>query len=471
MNKMLAFTLVAMSLWGCTGATLAQPSCGNGVEAVKVDAGGYWVYKCPENGNAIKSKSGKTTVTARAGIDTENDPNKGWYSAPTVGFYRFMHKDTWHANDFNKDGYTDFLYIGGMKYETTEEEKKRYQRTGHLCESKACPGPKQMPELWLGSESGPLKRSALIIDNREDPGLSLGKGAQVADYNNDGILDFFINDHGTGGDDGWPDSYYLSQPNGTWLESSDTHLSHSNFMGFSHGGANGDIDGDGDMDVVVTFTGPTSHGQSHRLMCWMNDGAGFLKKRGCGGHFAFGIELGDLDGDGDLDLFTGGLEKSECKHCMITGIIWNDGRGNFSKHNTTHLPQHGEVYFNVPEVSMGDIDGDGDLDLVLSRAGYLYGGTAVSVIENLGNKKFKSHGIIEVLPAPEGYVASSEANPWNNHIISIKFRDLDDDGDMDVFLHAHRPRTNGSVLLNNGDISNLELLMPHQTKHLISKKD
>jgi hypothetical protein len=108
---------------------------------------------------------------------------------------------------------------------------------------------------------------------------------------------------------------------------------------------------------------------------------------------------------------------------------------------------------------------------VLSRAGYLYGGTAVSVIENLGNKKFKSHGIIEVLPAPEGYVASSEANPWNNHILSIKFRDLDDDGDMDVFLHAHRPRTNGSVLLNNGDISNLELLMPHQTKHLISKKD
>ena len=49
--------------------------------------------------------------------------------------------------------------------------------------------------------------------------------------------------------------------------------------------------------------------------------------------------------------------------------------------------------------------------------------------------------------------------------------DYDDDGDMDVFLHAHRPRTNGTVLLNNGDISNLEVLMPHQTKHLISRKD
>ena len=97
MNKMLAFTLVAMSLWGCTGAIQAQPSCGNGVEAVKVDAGGYWVYKCPENGNAVKSKSGKTTATARAGIDTENDPNKGWYSAPVAGFRVFMHKETWHG--------------------------------------------------------------------------------------------------------------------------------------------------------------------------------------------------------------------------------------------------------------------------------------------------------------------------------------------------------------------------------------
>ena len=61
-------------------------------------------------------------------------------------------------------------------------------------------------------------------------------------------------------------------------------------------------------------------------MCWMNDGTGFLKKRGCGGHFSFAIELGDMDGDGDLDILQGGLEKSDCKHCTITGIVWNDGQ-------------------------------------------------------------------------------------------------------------------------------------------------
>jgi len=40
---------------------------------------------------------------------------------------------------------------------------------------------------------------------------------------------------------------------------------------------------------------------------------------------------------------------------------------------------------------------------------------------------------------------------------------------MDVYLHSHRPRTNGAVLLNKGNL-NFEVLMPHQTKHLISKK-
>ena len=60
----------------------------------------------------------------------------------------------------------------------------------------------------------------LLIDNREIPGMSLGSKALIADYNNDGVMDFYITDNSIDSFDGYRDNYFLSQPDGTWLESS-----------------------------------------------------------------------------------------------------------------------------------------------------------------------------------------------------------------------------------------------------------
>ena len=448
--------------------------CPDGSEPVKsISADGtYFVYNC---GGGIEQSSSSTNsnIKSLAGIDIENDPNLDFFRPPQMPYpvnKLLQHKEDWQMADFNNDGYTDVIYIGGMQAnQLTEEELKILAEkseikgitTGDACGDVACSGVKPLPQLFLGDENHNLTyANELIIDNREDPGMSLGKNILVADYNNDGVLDFYIPDHGLGTHDGVRDSYFLSQSNGTWLESSSTHLSHDNFVVFDHGGAVGDIDNDGDMDVVITNTGPSSYGTNTRLWCLMNDGTGYLKKRGCGGHFSFAIELGDMDGDGDLDLVQAGLEQSDCKHCNITGIVWNDGRGNFSKNNTTHLPQHPEVYFNVPEVSMADLDNDGDLDIVLSRAGRLYVGTAVSIIENLGSRKFKDRGLIELRPAPAGYVSNYENNPWNNFVMMIKFRDLDKDGNMDVsFWSGQSKHTNGMVLLNEGNFNFLHYML------------
>ena len=293
--------------------------------------------------------------------------------------------------------------------------------------------------------------------------MSLGKDILVADYNNDGVLDFYIYDHGVGTHDGFRDSYFLSQSNGTWLESSSTHLSHPNFQVFDHGGAVGDIDNDGDMDVVIT---ESNWKTGTLLWCLVNDGTGFLKKRKCGGEWSFALELADMNGDGYLDVILGSQEW-HTHFKPFTGIIWNDGRGNFNKNNKTNLQKHKKLG-GIPEVSAADLDGDGDLDIVYSRVGELYVGTAVSIIENLGNKKFKDHGLIHLLEAPADYVPDHEGNPYNAFISMVKFRDLDKDGDMDIYLGGSAHKTNGMVLLNEGDF-NFDLLKPNEAKYLTAK--
>jgi len=453
MKKLLL--LLTLSFFSAQGFAAGCPDGSEPVKSISAD-GTYFVYNC---GGQASSSTANSNTKAVAGIDIENDPNIDFFKPPqkpypTGKLYWFGRY--WQMADFNNDGYSDVLYIGTMNpnnVEVTGED------TGGICGGGACKGGKPLPSLYLGDANKQLTYSPeLIIDNREDSGMSLGRQLLVADYNNDKVLDFYVADHGVGTHDGVRDSYFLSQSNGTWVESSETHLSHSNFVVFDHGGATGDIDNDGDMDVVIT---DTNWKTGTALWCLINDGTGYLNKRKCGGIFSFALELADIDGDGYLDVLLG---AHEFENNSFTGIVWNDGSGNFPKHSKTSLPQHKKKWGSVPEVSAADLDNDGDLDIVYSRAGKLYVGTAVQIIENLGNKNFKDHGIFPLVEAPEDYVPVHEGNEWNDYIEAIRFRDLDKDGNIDLYLSSSMSRkTDGMVLLNQGDF-NFELLLPKSTK-------
>ena len=346
----------------------------------------------------------------------------------------------WHSQDFNNDGYKDFLYTGTMNpnnVEVTGED------TGGICGGDRCSGEMPGPTLFLGTKNGDfILSSELFIDNREMSGQSLSRQNLVADYNNDGVLDLFIADHGVGTHKGIRDSYFLSQQDGTWVESSETHLSKPNYTIFDHGGAVGDIDNDGDIDIVLTEL-------KNQITCWINDGHGKMNYRVCGNIHAFGIELGDMDGDGDLDLVHTGHEGGPSTN---TGIVLNDGRGNFKKR--IGLPMISK-WTTVPDVGVWDLDNDGDLDMALSRSGHLYVGVAVQIIENLGNNKFDSQLHI-LLEAPSNYVPKHEGNEWNNFIQNFLFGDFDNDGKEDVLLVAHRDgkhkHIGASILKNEGNM-------------------
>ena len=432
-------------------------SCPDGSEPVKsVSADGtYFVYNCDGSNTANSSASSQKVVKALAGIDIENDPNIDFFKPPREPYptdllYWWGRK--WKIADYNNDGFSDVLYVGVQKPNNLIKDFNfDIEMTGHAdCEDgDNCKGIKPLPSLFLGDADGNLTYSPhLLIDNSDTPGMSLGGQLMVADYNNDDTLDFYITDVGIEDNNGARDSYFLSQPDGTWLESSNTHFSHPNFESYSTG-ATGDIDNDGYMDVV--YTEMNSWGRGTSLWCLMNDGTGFLKKRKCGGADAFYIELADLDGDGDLDVLIGGHEQEYSSNKSgFTGIIWNDGRGNFNKHNNTRLPMHKQKFSIIPEISASDLDNDGDLDIVYSRADTEYSYPGIQIIENLGNKKFKDHGVISL-------------DEESGHIFDITFRDFGGDGDNDIYLASEGDTdvNNGTVLLNNGNF-NFDLIRPDE---------
>ncbi len=117
----------------------------------------------------------------------------------------------------------------------------------------------------------------------------------------------------------------------------------------------------------------------------------------------------DLDGDGDLDLVVASLGVMFPSNAMIGSIVVleNDGRGHF----TNRVLIDGIA--RVSDVRAGDLDGDGDLDLAVAQFGYDDGETRW--MENLGNWKFKST-VLQNLSGP----------------INVEIVDLDGDGDLDI---------------------------------------
>jgi hypothetical protein len=171
-----------------------------------------------------------------------------------------------------------------------------------------------------------------------------------------------------------------------------------------------DIDLDGDNDLLITGNGPGT-GVSSTL--YVNDGLGnftAMSQPAIVNVFAGAAEFADVDNDGDMDLFMTGNTSSPA---ATANLYLNDGMGNFTLASGTPFEAS-----NSGDIDFGDIDGDGDIDLIM---------TGKNASDSVFSKLYLNNGA-----GSYSLVSGTSFTPvWKS---STEFIDVDNDGDLDLLI-------------------------------------
>ena len=242
------------------------------------------------------------------------------------------------------------------------------------------------------------------------PGRSIG--VAVGDYDNDGLEDIYV------GRSGMPNLLYRALPDGTFESTGPA-------AGVAVSGNTrmvlwADLDNDGRLDLLRADTDGYNH-------YFHNNGDGTFTDRteaaGLRAHAyrTRSINVADIDGDGDLDIYTANLlEPNE--------LFINDGTGTFTdecdaRNAQDELIAMGVVFF--------DYDLDGDQDLYVTHDSY----QPNKLFENDGTGHFQEKGQFS------GTAVAIQS-------MGVDVGDLDNDGDFDIYI----TNLGENVLLRNTGI-------------------
>jgi len=196
-----------------------------------------------------------------------------------------------------------------------------------------------------------------------------------------------------------------------------------------------DVDDDHDLDLFIAEGTDSPAPRPNRLL--INDGDGVFTDETAtrlppAVANSTKADFGDLDGDGDLDAIVANLGPEQ--------LLINDGNGFFSDASATNLPPSPPLFEDITaDARLADVDGDGDLDVLLSNENPFNpsptGGAQNRLLINDGNGFFTDETAAR-LPVD------------TDQTTAMLPGDVDRDHDLDiVVLNRGQER----VLINDGD--------------------
>ena len=337
---------------------LSGGSYGMGVATGDIDNDG-WVdlYRTQLGPNQLFRNNGDGTFSDVSGRTGTNDPR--WSVSAS-----FL--------DIDRDGWLD-LYVGNYVDHRLDDALECFSRTG---EQDYC-GPQRYTAVpdRLYRNRGDGTFVDVTVESRVASDYGPALGVVATDFNGDGWVDVYV------ANDGEPNQLWINQQNGRFENGAllaGVALNGNGSAEASMGLDAADFDADGDDDLFMT------HITTETNTLYINNGVGLFDDRsarvGLGptslAYTGFGTGWIDVDNDGWLDLLiANGAVKTEEALVRVNDpyplhqrnqMYVNLGNGRFEE-----ISDRAGSVFELSEVSrgaaFGDVDNDGDIDVVLTN--------------------------------------------------------------------------------------------------------